>query len=670
MIFSTFPQFNPQFNPQPIMKLLLANWPLQPRRAATLLILGAALWHPASARANTAETQMVGDATGTSSLIGTTNWTPATTVAPTNILAATYDYATTTTLRTPAATNSYTLYANSLTLNTGGALGFKGSNVVTIPNLILNGGSIQQSGTAGIPDIARLAGSINLTASSTIKLGAGAGTNALDIMAVITNSSAVSANLTVNTAGMLILSAPNTFNGNISVANNTTTNVVLQLGINNALPATAGLTLNGGSSGYGPMLDLNGYSTTISNLTFSSGAVPGIVTNTAPGTTSTLALGYNNANETLTTGVIADNPATAGTISLTKVGNGTLTLGFAYPYSGDTTVSAGTLKMGASSVLPNGAGKGNLTVNGTLDMAGRGETVNGFSGTGTVDNSGGLVGTDYTLNVGNNDASSTFGGVIQNTLGAGNTALGKRGLGTLTLTGNSTYTGATTILGGTLAVNGTLAESAVTVSVNGTLAGSGILGSNVTVNGTIAPGSTNLIGGLTCSNGVTLAGTTWLKLNRTGSPAKADSITAATLTLGGTLTVTNIGGTLQAGDTFTVFNSPGLSGMFSVTNLPPLASGLAWDDTTAVNGKLTVVSTGPLPQPVITSVSLSGSSLIFSGTNGTAGQSYTVLSSTNLTVALTNWIPVVTNTFGAGSFSITNTVVPGAPQKFYIMRIP
>ena len=89
-----------------------------------------------------------------------------------------------------------------------------------------------------------------------------------------------------------------------------------------------------------------------------------------------------------------------------------------------------------------------------------------------------------------------------------------------------------------------------------------------------------------------------------------------------------------------------------------------------MDGKLTVVSTGPLPQPVINSVSLSGSSLIFSGTNGTAGQSYTVLSSTNLTVALTNWIPVVTNTLGAGSFSITNTVVPGAPQKFYIMRIP
>ena len=52
--------------------------------------------------------------------------------------------------------------------------------------------------------------------------------------------------------------------------------------------------------------------------------------------------------------------------SLTKTQAGTLVLSGANTYTGSTIVSNGTLKLGASGVIPNGAGLGNVTVNGQM----------------------------------------------------------------------------------------------------------------------------------------------------------------------------------------------------------------------------------------------------------------------------------------------------------------
>ena len=162
-------------------------------------------------------------------------------------------------------------------------------------------------------------------------------------------------------------------------------------------------------------------------------------------------------------GSISATGAISGGFGLTVSTTGTASLavtlgntGTANSYAGNTTVSAAasTLTIGAADQIPNGSGKGNLIVTGgTFKMGGFSETINGLSGTGTVD---GISGTP-TLTVGDNDATSSFSGIIKNT--AGSLALTKTGSGTLTLSGNNTYSGASTINGGMLLAGSTTALS-------------------------------------------------------------------------------------------------------------------------------------------------------------------------------------------------------------------
>jgi autotransporter-associated beta strand protein len=90
-------------------------------------------------------------------------------------------------------------------------------------------------------------------------------------------------------------------------------------------------------------------------------------------------------------------------------------------------------------LLPNGASATNIAMNGTLDLNGFSQSINALTGNGIVENSGGG---SAILTVGNNNASGTFSGTLQNT--SGTLALDKVGSGTLTLTGTSTYSGGTT----------------------------------------------------------------------------------------------------------------------------------------------------------------------------------------------------------------------------------
>jgi autotransporter-associated beta strand protein len=230
----------------------------------------------------------------------------------------------------------------------------------------------------------------------------------------------------------------------------------------------------------------------------------------------------------------------------------------------------------------------------TLDVGGISQTIGSLTGP-----AGGKViladsnNATGTLTVGN--ATST---VFAGTISAAGT-LAKAGAGTLTLTGTNTYSGGTVISNGTLVVNNSsgsgTGSGAVTVASGGTLAGTGIISGAVTVNsgGSFAPG--NPLGTLTINSNLTLAAgsTTLMQVGHSPLTNNAAEITG-TLSLGGTLTVTNIGGPLQGGDTFTLFNGGTYANAFSVTNLPSLAPGLVWNTANLNNGVLSVVSTGPV----------------------------------------------------------------------------
>jgi hypothetical protein len=150
-----------------------------------------------------------------------------------------------------------------------------------------------------------------------------------------------------------------------------------------------------------------------------------------------------------------------------------------------------------------------------------------------------------------------------------------------------------------------------------------------------------------------------------------DQICAAAITYGGTLVVTNFSSSITNGQSFQLFVATnGYSGTFSGGVTLPSATGLTWTNTLATDGRITAgVFTGPPPQPVITLISLSGTSLVIRGTNGSASATYYVLNSTNVTLPLSQWTPILTNTFhGEGNFNATNTVDPNAPQNFYILK--
>lgn len=79
------------------------------------------------------------------------------------------------------------------------------------------------------------------------------------------------------------------------------------------------------------------------------------------------------------------------------------------------------------------------------------------------------------------------------------------------------------------------------------------------------------------------------------------------------------------------------------------------------------VGVGPL---LITNTMLLPGAIVLSGSGGSNGASYLVLATTNLTAALTNWIPVATNQFdGAGNFNATNPTAPGTPQRFFRLLV-
>jgi fibronectin-binding autotransporter adhesin len=303
-------------------------------------------------------------------------------------------------------------------------------------------------------------------------------------------------------AGIMVVSGANTFSGDVTVSAGT-----LRLGAAGVIPDGA----SKGNVSVTGILDLYAYSETVNGLS-GNGTVD--VTNGAGA--YTLTAGGNNATSAFS-GTIQNS---SGTLALTKIGSGILTLSnTANSWSGATSINAGTLQLGASNVIPDGADKGDVSVAGIFDLNGFSETVNGLTGNGAIDNVGG--GGASALTVGNNDVSSSFTGVIKNT--SGTVALTKTGTGALTLTGACLHTGTTTISGGTFNCTGSLAGP-LTIQTGALY--------NVAGSGTTAVINT---GNLNIQSGGTFA----VEVNgaTTGTNYDQNKVTG-TVTLGGTLSLT------------------------------------------------------------------------------------------------------------------------------------
>jgi fibronectin-binding autotransporter adhesin len=484
------------------------------------------------------------DAAGTSSLTGATNWSNNALPSAGNAY-----YTTNFTIRTPNPTtsgNNYVFGGDSLSIDPGGRLlGKIGNNAannttfgtITVANLILNGGTLDQAGANSDNSVLTVTGNVSVNAASFIgALGGTANGSAkfetVEFTAPISGSGALQVSGPAINAGgdtgLVKLSAPNPYSGTITVSNGTgniiasAVNRILQL---NDLNALGNATLNLDSAQASPVSFAAGVNLGNFNVGALSGKASQTLTDTA-GSPVTLSVGGNNASSTYS-GALTDGG------NLVKVGSGTLTLTGTNTYYGTTVVGGGSLQLGNGGVGGSIIGGNTLTINGNLTVN-RNNTV--------------VQGTDFS------------GSPI-----TGTGSFTQAGTGTTILNAANSYSGSTTVSAGKLVISTVQAGTGALTMANGAKLGITISG------GSQLPPSSLTLG--------TSAATT-LEFDGVNSTAIAP-INTGTLSVGGQVTVNINTGTFTAGNSyplihwtgsgpanassFTLGISPGLTANFSVT---------------------------------------------------------------------------------------------------------
>ena len=436
-------------------------------------------------------------------------------------------------------------------------------------------------------------------------------------------------------SGTLSAGASNIFSGNTLV-----TQGELQIRNNNAL-------------GYGKAVVTSGADLAVGGgVAYASlGTIPNNIDLNGDGPSSNGALQVNDNNTTANfSGTI--NLVTSSSVGV--VAGNPLTFIISGPITGSGMLKKQNHLAGSTVILTcptNSYGGGTLVVGGTLQLGNGGSC--GSLGSGSVTDNGTLA-YNHSDSITNNSAIS----------GTGN--LTHTGTGTLTLGGANNYSGTTVVNGGTLIVNGSLGSGAVTVNSGATLGGNGTIGGAVTMNGsTLALGAN--ISTLTINNVLNLGGTTVMKVSHVVGAVNDSIAGVTTLTFAGALNITATG-TLQANDSFKLFNATTYFGSFTSTNLPTLGPGLFWDTSALGTGTVRVGSTAP----DISSFKVLNNGnfqLTFSGPNG-AG--YRVWATTNVALkpVTVTWTPLFTNTFGPSPVTFTDTQAPNFPRRFYLISMP
>jgi fibronectin-binding autotransporter adhesin len=197
---------------------------------------------------------------------------------------------------------------------------------------------------------------------------------------------------------------------------------------------------------------------------------------------------------------------------------------------------------------------------GSVDASGLQFTVNGYSLTGDPLT---LIGAEAVIRVGDGTAA---GAAMTATIGSvlgGASRLAKADLGTLVLTGANTYSGGTLVAAGTLVVDGdqSAATGLAQVDSGGALAGSGVLGGGVTVNGVLSPGNAG-VGELTINGALTLGASAVVNMDFglagvAGGALNDLIVVNGALTLDGTLNVAQTAGGAFGPGVYRVINYTG-----------------------------------------------------------------------------------------------------------------
>lgn len=346
-----------------------------------------------------------------------------------------------------------------------------GTGTVTV-----DGAVIQSTANKNLANLFVLEGNLTLTNNSNLSFQGGvslgtaegdyrsisinAGVNLID--SVIYDEEGQSKGITKVGAGVLTLSAANTFKGGFNLNNGTVT-LTNDQGFGTGTVTVAGAsapTIVAANRTVANDFILNsGVAITNSNGLEIQGDVS---LGTAVGDVRNLSL---NSGTVTISGVISDADA-ENSKGIGKSSGGVLVLTGTNTYTGTTTISGGTLRLEGSAAT---LGAGAVTNNGTLQLERTGEYVvaNDISGTGAV-----------------TKASS----------------------GKIVLEGDNSYTGATTINAGTLLVNGTHTNGGAYTINSSTLGGTGsIEASNMTFNlaAMLSPGDGETAGTLEIDLGAT-----------------------------------------------------------------------------------------------------------------------------------------------------------------------
>jgi len=407
----------------------------------------------------------------------------------------------------------------------------------------------------------------------------------------------------------------------------------------------------------------------------------------------------------------------SGPGSLLVNGSGVLKLlnnsagSYANTYFGGTVISSGTVNM------PNswtGLGTGPLTLaGGTLETdqksSGTGSSVGlpqnlyvTANSTWQVDKTGnqcaglggallGNPGTTLTISnsaVDNHPEEIRFNGVFTNnsaivTAINPSTTNQQMQIGSFNSTGVQVYNGA--ISGATAAffvsgagavyLNGANTYTNPTFVTAGFLAGSGSIAGplNVSSNATVGAGPVTGIGTFSVGMGMVMTNGSKGLIRVNKSLAQSNdliSVSGGVITYAGpaagTVTITNIGATpLAVGDQFQIFNQAVQNG----AALKVTGGGVTWANNLAANGSVQVALNYVVltTSPKITGFSLQSGNAVISGTNGVAGATAFLLTTTNLMKPLSQWHTVATNILGGSSFTVTNAVTASSPEQFYLL---